>query len=273
MGGIAIAFMDFKPYGPLFSNKWVGFLNFTNFLRSPALPRLLRNTLIMNGWSILIGFPLPIVFAILLNELRMIKFKKVVQTISYFPHFISWVIVYGLALNLFSPSFGLVNMLIKQFGGEPINFLMLRSFFVPLVVGSGVYVSYGWASIIYLATLSSIDKEFYEAASIDGAKKMQQIWHITLPGLLPIITLSSIGTLSGIFSSDWMQIMMMMGAGSNKSMLEVGDVIDYYIYRVGMENHMYSFSTAAGIIKSVVGLTLINFANMLAKKAGQMGVW
>ena len=273
MGGILIAFMDYKPFGPLLANKWVGFKHFIYFFKSPMLPKLLRNTLIINGWNIVIGFPIPIVFAILLNELRALKFKKVVQTISYFPHFISWVIVYGLALNLFSPSFGIVNMIISRLGGTPVNFLMQKSFFVPLIVGSGIYVNYGWASIIYLATLTGIDQEFYEAANMDGANKFQQIWHITLPGLLPMITLQLIYTLSGIFSSDWQQILMMMGGGQNNSLLDVGDVVDYYVFRVGLINRQYSFSTAVGIVKSLICLALISLANKVAKLAGQTGVW
>ena len=273
MGGVLIAFMDYKPFGPLFSNTWVGLKYFLAFFKSPLLPRLIRNTLIINGWNILIGFPIPIIFAILLNELRRLKYKKVVQTISYFPHFISWVIVYGLALNLFSPSFGLVNIIITKLGGEPINFLMQKSFFVPLVVGSGIFVNYGWGSIIYLAALTGIDQEYYEAAKIDGANKLRQIWHISLPGMLPIITLSIIGTLSGILSNDWQQILIMMGSGNNHSLLDVGDVIDYYVYRIGLIDMQYSFSAAAGIMKSIVGLILISLANKGAKMAGQIGVW
>ena len=273
IGGILIAFMDYKPWGPLFGNKWVGFKYFIDFFKSPFLPSLIRNTLKINLLSLFIGFPIPIIFAILLNELRSLAFKKVVQTISYFPHFISWVIVYGLALNLFSPSFGIINFIIAYFGGEPVNFLMQKSFFVPLIVGSGIYVNYGWGSIIYLATLAGIDLEYYEAASIDGANKLRQIWHITLPGLLPIVSLMLIYTLSGILSSDWQQILVMMGGGNNSSLLEVGDVLDYYVFRVGLWNGKYSFSTAAGIVKSLVCLILISAANKAVKMAGQTGVW
>ena len=193
------------------------------------------------------------------------------QTISYFPHFISWVIIYGLAINLFSPGTGIINMIIKALGGEAVNFLMIKSFFVPLLVGSGVYVNYGWGSIIYLASIAGIDPEYYEAARIDGANKLRQIWHITMPGLMPIISLQLIFTLSGILSSDWQQIMVMMG--SNFSLYDVADVLDFYIFRVGLYSGQYSFSTAAGIVKSIVGLALISAANKAVKMAGQSGVW
>jgi len=273
MAGILIAFFNFNPYDSIFNSKWIGLRHFIDFVTYPGLPRLIRNTAIISSLKILFGFPLPIIFAIVLNEVKRIKFKKVVQTISYFPHFISWVIVYGLALNLFSPSFGMVNLIIKQFGGEPVNFLMQKSFFVPLLVGSGVYVSYGWSSIIYIATIAGINDEYYEAAWIDGAGRLRQIWHITLPELLPMITFSLIGIVSAIFSCDFQQIMIMMGSGQNKSLLEVGDVIDYYIYRVGMEGALYSFSTAATIVKSIVSLILIQVSNKIANSVGQMGLW
>ena len=187
MSGVLIAFMDYKPFRPLLSNKWVGLKYFLSFFKSPLLPKLIRNTLIINGWNILVGFPIPIIFALLLNELRRLKYKKVVQTVSYFPHFISWVIVYGLALNLFSPSFGLINILISKLGGKPVNFLMQESFFVPLLVGSGVYVNYGWGSIIYLAALTGIDQEYYEAAKIDGANDLVIPARIILPLSTPVI--------------------------------------------------------------------------------------
>lgn len=270
MYGVVIAFKDFKPLEGILGSDWVGLKYFMQVFRTPTLPRLIKNTFLIGLYSLLWGFPVPIIFALCLNEVRKSWFKRTVQTISYLPYFISTVVVVGMLNNFLSPVNGLVNTLyVNLTGNNPINFLGESSWFRTLYIGSGIWQSFGWNSIIYLAALSGIDMELYEAARIDGANRLQEIWHITIPGIMSTIMILLILNMGNIMSVGFEKIILMY----SPSTYDVADVISTYTYRRGIIEANYSFGAAVGLLNSLVNVVFIVVANTLSRKFSEVSLW
>ncbi|HHW58442.1 MAG TPA: sugar ABC transporter permease [Clostridia bacterium] len=270
MYGLVIAFKDFNIVKPISDAPWVGLKHFIEFVNDDNFLNVLTNTLGISLLKLLIGFPLPIIFALLLNELTSLKFKKAVQTISYLPHFLSWVILGGIIINWLS-DIGLINdILIKmKILKEPISFLGDPQYFWWIAVISDVWKELGWSAIIYLAAIAGIDPEMYEAAIIDGASRLQKIWYITLPAIKPTITILFILAVSGIFNSNFDQILVLR----NSLNASASDVIDIYVYRMGIQNANYSYATAAGLLKSIVSMILLLIANEISKRLNETSLF
>lgn len=269
MYGLIIAFQDFNIFSGITGSEWVGLANFRKLFSSPEFLNVFRNTLIISVSKIIFLFPLPIILAILLNEIKNLIFKKSVQTVIYLPHFISWVIVSGLFMNLLSVNGGIVNTIINKFGGQPIAFFMEPSKFRPLLVITEGWKEVGWGTIVYLAAITGIEQEQYEAAKIDGANKLQQILSITIPGIAPTIVLMFILRLGSVLEAGTEQIMVMY----NAVVYNVSDVIGTYVFRVGLGTSDYSFSTAVGLFNSVVSFMLVVGGNYLCKKFLDKSIW
>jgi len=269
MYGIVIAFKDFNIFDGLAASPWVGWENFEKLFHSRDFARVFRNTLIISVYKIIFLFPLPIILAVLMNELKNMIFKRGIQTIVYLPHFLSWVIVSGLFINILSTNGGLVNKIIQSFGGESIAFFMNTDVFRAVLISSAGWKEVGWGMIIYLAAIAAIDPQLYEAAKIDGANRFRQIWHITVPSLVPIIMLMFILRLGSILEAGTEQILVMY----NSIVYEVADVIGTYVYRIGLGQQDYSFSTAVGLFDSVIGFILIITGNYLSRKFLQRSIW
>lgn len=252
---------------PLAKNH--GFEYFIKAFSSNDFLYALKNTLCLNLLDLVAGFPAPIIFALIINELCFKKFKKVVQTIAYMPHFLSWVIIYSLALQLLAPNAGLVNMVIKKLGGEAIPFLNEAKHWVATYIGFGVWQNFGWGSIIYLAAIAGINPELYEAASVDGAGRFRKMWHITLPGIKPTIVVLLIMSLGNILGSSFDRPF----AFQNNLVMKVADVISTYVYRVGIKGLQFSLTTAVGLFQSVVGVFFLLMANFISRKLGERGIW
>lgn len=252
---------------PLAKNN--GFEYFIKAFKSRDFMNALRNTLTLNLLDLAIGFPAPVIFALILNELCFKRFKKVVQTIAYMPHFLSWVIVYSLALQLFAPNDGLVNQMIKGLGGSSIPFLNNPNMWIGTYIGVGVWQSFGWNSIVYLAAIAGINPELYEAASVDGAGRFRKMWHITLPGIKSTIVVLLIMNLGNILGSNFDRPF----AFQNNMVMDVADVISTYVYRVGIKGSQFSLTTAVGLFQSVVGVVFLLMANFISRKLGERGIW
>ncbi|WP_168119538.1 ABC transporter permease subunit [Paenibacillus sp. HB172176] len=269
MYGIVIAFKDFNIFDGMSASPWVGWDNFQRLLDSRDFARVFVNTIIISIYKIAFLFPLPIILAILLNEMKNMIFKKGIQTIVYLPHFLSWVIISGLFVDLLSTNNGLVNRMIEGMGGTPIAFFMNPDYFRSVLISSAGWKEVGWGMIIYLAAITAIDPSLYEAAKIDGAGRFRQIWNVTVPGLAPIILLMFILRLGHILEAGTEQILVMY----NSIVYEVADVIGTYVYRMGLGQQDYSFSTAVGLFDSVIGFVLIITGNYLSRKFLQRGIW
>jgi putative aldouronate transport system permease protein len=261
--GSVIAFQDYNIFNGVFHSKFVGLKHFENLFAYPEFYRVLKNTLLISIYQLILGFPAPIILALLLNEVRKLWFKRIVQTVLYLPHFLSWVIVGGLFINLLSPRIGMVNELIQFFGGQPIFFVQEPGYFRSIVVGSGIWKEVGWGTIIYLAALAGINPDLYEAAEIDGASKWRQVFNVTLPSILPTIAILFLLRIGTIMDTGFEQIYMFL----NPLVYDVGEVFDTYIFRIGLLGAQFSATTAIGMFKSVVGFILIIGANQLSKKA------
>jgi len=269
MYGLIIAFQKFSIFKGITGSPWVGFDNFNKLFMSDQFFAVFRNTLVISVNKLVFLFPAPIILAILLNELRQMTFKRVVQSVVYLPHFISWVIVSGLFLNLLSINGGIVNAIIIKLGGSPIPFFMDPGIFRPLLVFTEGWKEVGWGTIVYLAAITSIDPQLYEAAKIDGASKFRQIWHVILPGMTPIIVLMLILRLGHLLEAGTEQILVMY----NPVVYDVADVIGTYVYRVGIGTSDYSFSTAVGFFDSVAAFILIISGNFLCRKYMGRSIW
>ncbi len=252
---------------PLAGNH--GFEYFIKAFKNKDFLLALRNTLTLNLLDLVIGFPAPIIFALILNELCFKRFKKVVQTIAYMPHFLSWVIVYSLALQLFAPGEGLVNMMIEGLGGKSIPFLNDPTHWIATYIGVGVWQSFGWNSIVYLAAIAGINPELYEAAAVDGAGRFRKMWHITLPGIKPTIVVLLIMSLGNILGSGFDRPF----AFQNNLVMKAADVISTYVYRTGIKGLQFSLTTAVGLFQSVVGVFFLLMANWLSRRLGERGIW
>lgn len=268
MYGIVIAFQNYRIRLGISGSQWVGLDQFKAFFQDIYFWRLLRNTFSISGLSILFGFPMPILLALLLNEVRVKWFKRTVQTISYMPYFISMVVICGL-ITTFCQTNGVVNDLITFFGGERRNLLSEKGLFYPIYIISGIWQSIGWDSIIYLAALSGIDQEQYEAAKVDGAGRIRQMISVTLPGLMPTITILLILRLGSILSVGYEKILLLY----QPLTYEAADVISTYVYRKGILESNFSYSTAVGLFNSMVNICFLLVANRLGKKISETGLF
>ncbi|MBR4427955.1 MAG: sugar ABC transporter permease [Clostridia bacterium] len=270
MGGIVIAFKDFKLGLGVSGSEWVGLANFVDAFRTRFFIRAIRNTLIISVLKLCVGFPAPIILALLLNEVRHSGYKRVIQTISYLPHFLSWIIMAGILSQLLSPNNGAVNGLLKSLGRkDPVPFLLDNTYFRGTVVISDVWKGVGWGSILYLAAISSIDPTLYEAAICDGATRPQRVRYITIPCILPTITIMLILSLGGILDAGFDQLLNLYSS----AVYETGDIIDTYVYRVGLVDWNYKLSTAIGLFKNVIGFMLVAGTNAVAKAISGIGIW
>lgn len=269
MGGIVIAFKDYKLMQGIWGSPWVGLDNFKELFSTPSFYEILGNTIWISFLRLAVGFPAPILLALLLNEVRHSGYKKVVQTVSYLPHFLSWVILAGVFEQLLSPSTGAVNAILSKFGITPIFFLGDPNWFIFTIIITGVWQGIGWGTVIYLAAISGIDPQLYEAAMLDGAGRFKQVLYITIPSLIPTITIILILNTGGILNAGFDQIMNMY----NEAVYGVGDIIDTYVYRRGLEGMQYSYSTAVNLFKNVIGLGFVLFTNNIAKRLGDNSLW
>ena len=267
--GITIAFKDFSPYKGILGSPSVGLKHFIRFLTDDNFWRIMRNTVVINIYQLLFGFPFPIIFALMLNELWSSKSKKFIQTISYLPHFLSWVIVASLFRNLLSPSQGIINGFIELLGGEPIYFLAKPRYFRTIIVMQHVWKGFGMSAVYYIASLSSIDTQLYEAAAIDGAGRWRQTWHITLPGLRNIIIVLLVLQLGNMISIGFEQIYLMY----SDPVYSVGDVISTYTYRLGILSTQFSYTAAIGVTQNVVNFLLVFSANRLSRAVAGWSLW
>lgn len=267
--GVQIAFRDFNGALGIWGSKWVGMKHFETFFTSYSFVRLLSNTLFLSLYSLVAAFPFPIILALMLNELRSVRYKKVVQTVTYAPHFISTVVMVGMLTLFFSPSMGVVNTVIEKFGGEAKDFMTDPTLFRHLYVWSGVWQGTGWGSVIYLAALSAVDPQQHEAAVIDGASRLQRIWYINLPVLLPTITILLILNCGSILSVGYEKVLLMQ----NDLTLDVSEVISTYVYKRGLLKAEYSFSAAVGLFNNVVNVTLLLVVNAITRKLGQTSLF
>jgi putative aldouronate transport system permease protein len=269
MLGEIIAFKNYRFADGIWGSKWVGLKHFERLFTSPDFFNVLKNTLLLNVYSIVFAFPVPIVLAILLNEVRIEWYKRTIQNLLYIPHFISWVVLGGIVIALLSPSTGIVNTVIKAFGIEPVYF-MASNFWWPIVfILSGIWQSAGWGTILYLAAMAGIDPQLYEAAKIDGASKLRRIWHVTLPGIRSTIAILLILRVGQMMDVGFEHIFILQ----NKAVYQVSNVISTYVYHVGLEGSQYSYTTALGLFQSIIGLILIISVNKIIKAMGENGLW
>ena len=268
MYGAIIAFKDFSPRFGVLQSEWVGFKHFINFFSAPSFFSLLRNTVTISLGMLVIEFPSAIILALLMNELRSQKFSKIVQNISYMPHFISLIVVCGMVKS-FTMDTGVVTQLLSAFGVPAENLLIKTTFFVPIYIGSGIWQEVGWNSIIYLAALTGVNPSLYEAASIDGAGKLKQLWHVTLPGIMPTIVIMLIMRMGGILNVGYEKLILLY----NDAVMDVADVISTYVYRKGLLEQSWSFSTAVNMFNSVINLIFLVGTNMISKKLSDTSLW
>jgi putative aldouronate transport system permease protein len=269
MAGLVMAFQDYKPHLGLLESPWVGLKHFERFFSEPQFWMLFRNTLLLAVYNLVFFFPLPIVLALMLNEVRKEMFKRFVQTIVYLPHFVSWVVAVGIFYVLFTTEGGVVNEFIARLGMEKIPFLLSEEWFRTMIVSQSIWKEAGWGTIIFLAALSGVDLQLYEAARMDGAGRWRQLWHITLPAIRSTIVILFILRLGSFLDTGFEHIFLML----NSMNREVGEVFDTYVYLKGLTQAQYSYSAAVGMFKSLVGLLLVVGANRLAKKMGEEGVY
>lgn len=262
MGGVVIAFKQFQIADGLWRSPWVGFDNFQRFFSGVYFGQIMLNTLLISFYKLVIGFPAPILLALMLNEIGRKWYKRVMQTLSYLPHFLSWVIIYGLMIAFLAPNEGLVNQLLHNAGWDKISFLTEPEWIRTLLVASDVWQGIGWGAIIYLAAITAVDPSLYEAAIVDGASKWRQIWHITLPGIRTVILLMLILRLSHILDAGFDQVFVMANALNQ----EKADIIDTWVYRVGFQQMQYGIATAVGLFKAAIGFVLVLGSNRIAKK-------
>ncbi len=268
LAGLQVAFKNFNIFRGMWQSDWVGFANFTELFTNVKFWLALKNTVVLNALDLVFGFPVPIILAIMLFEMRSMKLKRVSQTILYLPHFLSWIIVGGIVRQIFS-STGIVNSVVTALGGSPVNFLMDEGNWIAVYVGTGVWQSAGWGTIVYLAAISGVNAELYEAAEVDGCGRIRRILHVTLPCISSTIVLMLILRLGQMVSIGFERPFVM----SNDMVLNVSEVISTYVYKMGIKNARYSFATAAGLFGSVVNMTFLLTANYISRRMGEDGLW
>ncbi|THF75501.1 ABC transporter permease [Cohnella fermenti] len=269
MFGLVVAFQDYNLMKGVTGSPWVGLDNFRAVFESPDFPQLMRNTVLLSVYRLIFGMLPDLILALMLNEIRVRWFKKTIQTLTYGPHFLSWIIVYGIMFSFFAPGSGLVTTFFRDMGWGSIDVLTNSALFRPMLVTTDIWKSTGYGAIIYLATLAGINNEQYEAAAIDGAGRWRQLWHVTLPGVRDVFMLLVILRLGSILDAGFEQVYIFL----NVRVYGVGDILDTWIFRRGIEEMNYSVPAAVGVFKSVIGFVLVLGANKLAKKFGGSGIW
>lgn len=269
MGGIVISFQNYSPFAGITGSEWVGLEHFQRFFSNPEFMLLFRNTMAINIMNLVLFFPLPILLSLLLNELRSVLYKRLVQSIVYMPHFLSWVIIAGLTFLLFAKGEGLVNKILESLGASRMDVLTNPDTFWLMLTLQSIWKECGWGTILFLAAMAGIDPQVYEAAKIDGANRLHQMWHITLPGIRNVVIILLILRLGHMMDVGFEQVFLMY----NGAVSEVAEVFDTYVYRVGIQQAQFSYSTAVGLFKSVVGLLMVVMANWIAKRMGEEGVY
>lgn len=266
--GLQVAFKDFNIFKGMWGSKWVGLDVFKEVFGNVKFWLALKNTLFLNFLDLLFGFPMPIILAVFLNEMRSLRFRRLAQTVLYLPHFLSWIIVGGIVNQIFASS-GIINTLIHSITGENVNFLMQESNWIAVYVGVGVWQSAGWGTIVYLAAISGVNVELYEAAEVDGCGRWKRVWHVTLPCISSTIVLMLILRLGQMVSIGFERPYVM----SNDMVLNVSEVISTYVYKTGIRNARYPYATAVGMFGSVVNMLFLITANQVAKGLGEDGIW
>ena len=265
MYGVIIAFKDFSFRKGIIGSDWVGFKKYITLFNSQYFWKVFKNSLILSLYRLFAGFPVPIVIALILNEVKILKFKKLVQTVIYLPHFVSWVVFAGIVKLLLSPVDGAVNIILTKLGSSPISFLQESKYFRTILVLSGVIKEAGWGTIVYLAAITAIDPQLYEAATIDGANRFQQVIKITLPSIANVIAILLVLNMGGIIRNGFEQVFLLY----NPLVYEVADVIETYVYRTGIVEGKYSFTTAVGLFQSVIGMAMVLITNRISRAMGQ----
>uniref|UniRef100_UPI0006D10D1C ABC transporter permease subunit n=1 Tax=Clostridium sp. NkU-1 TaxID=1095009 RepID=UPI0006D10D1C len=269
MYGLIIAFQDYYPLKGIEGSTFVGLKHFKSLFSNPFFLSVLKNTLIISLYKLLICFPAPIFLCLVLNEIKHVKFKKVAQSISYLPHFVSWVVVSGIIIEFLSPSRGPVNILLQNLGFDPVFFVGEARYFRGVLVLSDMWKSIGWGSIVYLAAVTSVDPALYEAAEMDGAGRIQRILHITLPALAPIVTVMLIMESGKILNDSFEQVYNFL----SPTTYGVGDVISTFVYRMGIQNMQYSFTTAVDLFKNIISFMLVMLTNYIARRTNDYALW
>lgn len=271
MYGVQIAFKNFVATKGIWGSSWVGMRHFERFFDSYFFWRLITNTLGVSLYQLVVGFPVPIILALMINEIKQsrIFFKKIVQTVTYAPHFLSTVVLVGIVVMFLAPETGMINKIIVLFGGQPISFITEPAWFKTIYVGSGVWQQMGWSSIIYLAALAGIDPHLHEAAKVDGATRMQRIWHVNLPGIMPTIVILLILNMGSIMGVGFEKVFLMQ----NDLNIESSEVISTYVYKSGIIQAQYSFSAAIGLFNSIINFALLILVNFAAKRMNQTSLW
>lgn len=269
MYGVQIAFKNFVAARGIWGSEWIGFDHFTRFFESYYFWRLIWNTFSISVYQLAVGFPIPLILALLINEIGNKTFKRFLQTVTYAPHFLSTVVMVGLIFIFLSPQNGIINHLITFFGGTPISFMTEAGWFKSVYVWSGVWQGMGWSSIIYLAALAGIDPSLHEAARVDGASRLRRIWHINLPGIMPTVVILLILNVGQVMSIGFEKIYLMQ----NDLNLESSDVISTYVYTQGILGAQYSFAAAVGLFNSIINVILLVTVNQIAKKVNETSLW
>lgn len=269
MYGLIISFQNYKPFQGIRGSEWVGFKHFGRLFTEPDFLNILTNTLVLFGLNILFFFPVPILLALMLNELRGSFFKRLFQSLVYLPHFMSWVIIVSIGYVMLTMDGGILNELIAMLGFGKVNFLLSPSWFRPTYIIQVIWREAGWGTIIYLAAIASVDTQLYEAARMDGATRLRQIWHITLPAIRSVIIILLILKIGDVLELGFEHVYLLLNAMNR----EVAEIIDTYVYTAGLLQGKFSYSTAIGFFKSLVGLVMVVLANKLAKKLGEEGVY
>ncbi|GIP35002.1 sugar ABC transporter permease [Paenibacillus sp. J2TS4] len=269
MYGVQIAFKDFMASKGIWGSPWVGFDHFERLFNSYYFWRLIKNTLGIGIYELVVGFPVPIILALMINEVRAPFFRKTVQTVTYAPHFLSTVVLAGMVLIFLAPGNGLVNQLIKLFGGAPVSFMTEPGWFKSIFVFSGVWQNMGWGSIIYLAALTGIDPQLHEAAKVDGASRLQRIWHINLPGIMPTIVILLILNAGNLMGVGFEKVLLLQ----NDLNMEASDVLSTYVYRSGILEAQYSFSAAVDLFNAIVNFILLVSVNYISRKVSETSLW
>lgn len=269
MYGILIAFKDFSFKKGIWGSEWIGLENFKYMFQLDNFYTVFKNSILLSLLRILFTFPIPIFLALLLNDIKSSKYQKVMQTLFYLPHFVSWVVIGGILINFLSPVSGIINILIQSLGGEPIFFLAENKYFKPIVILTSIWKDSGWGTIIYLATITGISSDLYEAAKIDGANKLKCLKYITLPSIKSTVVIMLILRLGSIMNNGFEQIFILQ----NSKNLGVSEVFETYTYRLGLLGGRYSFATTVGLFTSVIGIIFLLASNKIANKMGEEGIW
>ena len=269
MYGALLAFKDYKYNLGIIGSPFVGLKHFETFMSSPEFWIVIKNTVVISGMKILMGFPAPIILALLLNEIRSKKFKRVVQTMSYLPNFVSWVVVVSLMTVIFTPYGGIVNNIRKDFGLDPVFYMGTREFFYPMIILSDIWKNAGWGSIIYLSALSGVSQELYEAATVDGTGHLKCTWHITLPSIKGTIGIMFIFAVGGILNAGFDQVLLLQQPANN----QISEILDTFVLKTGLNYGRFEYATAIGLFKSAFAFGLMSLTNMISKKYLEVSIW